>query len=405
VNADKKHVIVILITLFFKLGGVLMDYDLLLVRYGEIGVKSPKVRRRFENKLISNIKSKLDCKIRINQGRIFLYPENFGDAYESLRKTIGIVSFSPAVSTNTDFNDIEETINKYVQNLISEGSFSPQNTFAIRCRRVGEHEFTSREMAGFCGSVVIKATNAPVDLSNPDFEFFVEVRDDKTYIFHEKIPGLGGLPVGTQGKVVALVSSGIDSPVAAFLMMKRGCEVIALHFNNYPYTEPDKKIHKIVEKLSEYSPSKLEYFEAEYGEYLKKCMEDAPIRLTCVLCKSGMYKIAEEIAKQENALAIVDGSSLGQVATQTLPNILATRYTTQMPVLSPLIGLDKIEIEEIGKKIETFDISVLPAGGCTAVPRYPETNAKLEQLLEVMEDIEFDEEVKKIVSSLKSGES
>jgi thiamine biosynthesis protein ThiI len=382
-----------------------MNYDLIIVRYGEIGVKSPKVRRRFENKLISNIKSKLNCEIKINQGRIFLYPENFNDAYESLSKIMGIVSFSPVISTKTDFDSIEETTNEYVENLISEGLFSPKNTFAIRCRRVGEHEFTSREMAGFCGSVVVKATNAPVDLSNPDFEFFVEVRDNKTYIFHEKIPGLGGLPVGTQGKVVALVSSGIDSPVAAFLMMKRGCEVIALHFNNYPYTEPDEKIHKIIEKLSEYSPSKLEYFEAGYGEYLKKCIEDAPLRLTCVLCKSGMYKIAEEIAKREDALAIVDGSSLGQVASQTLPNILATRYATQMPVLSPLISLDKIEIEEIAKKIGTFDISILPASGCTAVPKYPETNAKLENVLEAMEDIKFDEEVKKAVSSLKFHKS
>lgn len=383
-----------------------MDYDLIIVRYGEIGVKSPKVRRRFENKLISNIKRKLKCKIQINQGRVFLYPENFDDAYEALNKTVGIVSYSPAVATETDFDIIEETINKYVQNLISEGSFSPENSFAIRCRRVGTHEFSSHEMAGFCGSVVVKSTGAPVDLSNPDLALFVEVRDNKTYIYHEKVEGIGGLPVGTQGKVVALVSGGIDSPVAAFLVMKRGVEVIVLHFNNYPYTGgSNEKVLKVVDKLNEYSPKPLKYYEAGYGEYLQKCIEDAPIRLTCVLCKSGMYKIAEEIAKKEGALAIVDGSSLGQVASQTLPNILATRYSTAMPVLSPLIGLDKLEIEKIGRKIGTFDISILPAPGCTAVPRYPETNADLEQVLEVLEEINFDEEVKKIVSSVKAGES
>lgn len=383
-----------------------MDYELIIVRYGEIGVKSPKVRRRFENKLIKNIKNKLDCKIKIDQGRIFLYPTNFDDAFESLSKAIGVVSFSPAVSTKTDFESIEETLNKYVQDLISEGSFSPENTFAIRCRRVGEHEFSSQEMAGFCGSVVVKSVSAPVNLSNPDFEFFIEVRDDKTYIFHEKIPGLGGLPVGTQGKVVALVSGGIDSPVAAFLMLKRGVEVIVLHFNNYPYTGgSNEKVLKIIEKLEEYSPSKLKYYEAGYGEYLKKCIEDAPQRLTCVLCKSGMYKIAEAIAKKEGALAIVDGSSLGQVASQTLPNILATRYSTSMPILSPLIGLDKLEIEGIGRKIGTFNISILPAGGCTAVPRYPETNADLEQILEVLGEINFEEEVEKVLSSLKVGGS
>lgn len=382
-----------------------MDYDLIIVRYGEIGVKSPKVRRRFENKLISNIKRKLKCEIDINQGRVFLYPENFNEACEVLSKTIGIVSFSPAVSTETDFDIIEETVNKYVGNLISEGLFSPENTFAIRCRRVGTHEFSSHEMAGFCGSVVVKATGAPVNLSNPDFELFVEVRDNKTYIYHEKIQGIGGLPIGTQGKVIALLSGGIDSPVAAFLMMKRGVEVIALHFNNYPYTgKSNEKVLKIVDKLNEYSPTPIKFYAAGYGEYLKKCIEKAPIRLTCVLCKSGMYRIAEEIAEKEGALAIVDGSSLGQVASQTLPNILATRYPTSMPVLSPLIGLDKIEIEEIGEKIGTLDISILPAPECTAVPQYPETNAKLDKVLEVLDEIDFDAEVKKIVSSLEDGE-
>jgi thiamine biosynthesis protein ThiI len=380
-----------------------MDYDLIIVRYGEIGVKSPKVRRRFENKLISNIKKKLDCKIEINQGRVFLYPQNYEDAATALSKVIGIVSYSPAVSTETDFDSIEETLNKYVDNLLSEGLFDKTKTFAVRGRRVGNHEFSSQEMAGFCGSVIIKKTGAPVNLSKPDFEFFVEVRENKTYIFHEKIQGIGGLPVGTQGKVIALVSGGIDSPVATFLMMKRGCEVIVLHFNNYPYTGgSNEKVMKIIDKLSEYSPSKLKYYEAGYGDYLKSCIEYAPVRLTCVLCKTGMYRIAEELAKDEDALAIVDGSSLGQVASQTLPNLLATRYVTKMPVLSPLIGLDKIEIENIGKRIGTFDISILPAQGCTAVPRYPETNADLEKFLDVLEDIDFEKKIIDVVSSIKT---
>lgn len=380
-----------------------MDYELIIVRYGEIGVKSPKVRRRFENKLISNIKSKLKCEIKINQGRIFLYPENFDDAIESLNKIMGVVSFSPAVSTETNFESIEETLSKYTDNLLSEGLFSYEKSFAVRCRRVGTHEFSSQKMAGFCGSVIVKKTGAPVNLSKPNFEFFIEVREDKTYIFHEKIQGLGGLPVGTQGKVIALVSGGIDSPVAAFLMMKRGCELIILNFNNYPYTGgSNEKVLKIVEKLNEYSPSKLKFYEGNYGEFLKNCIENANPRLTCVLCKSGMYKIAEKLAKEEDALAIVDGSSLGQVASQTLPNLLATRYITQMPVLSPLIGLDKVEIENMGKKIGTFDISILPAPGCTAVPKYPETNADLEKVLEVLEKINFDSETEKVFSSFKT---
>ena len=141
-----------------------MNYELIIVRYGEIGVKSPSVRRRFENQLIKNIKDKLNCKIEIDQGRIFLYPSDFGEAFEKLSKISGVVSFSPVVSTNTNFDNIEQKISKYVEDLLSEGLFSPENTFAIRCRRIGTHNFTSLEMASFIGSVVVKNTNAPVNL-------------------------------------------------------------------------------------------------------------------------------------------------------------------------------------------------------------------------------------------------
>lgn len=375
----------------------------IIVRYGEIGVKSPKVRSRFEKRLISNIKNIIRGNINITQGRIFLFPENYNEALESLGKIFGVVSYSPTVSTDTDFDSIKETLQSYVQELVSEGLFSGEQSFAIRCRRVGEHEFTSQEMAAYCGAVVVDETGSPVDLSNPDFKIFVEVRDDKTYIFHEKIQGLGGLPIGTQGRVVSLVSGGQDSPVATFLMMKRGCAVTILHFNNHPYTSGSlDKITKIVKKLKEYSSgAKLNFYTVKYGDYLKKSVEEAPPRMTCVLCKSGMYQTAEKLARKENALAIIDGSSLGQVASQTLPNILATRHSTDMPVLSPLIGLDKVEIQEIGKKIGTFPISILPDSGCGAAPKHPETNAVLEKVLQTQKDLQLSEELEKVFQTLE----
>jgi len=376
---------------------------LIIVRYGEIGLKSPKVRGRFERKLITNIKTIINCQVKNQQGRIFIYPQDFDDALKSLEKIVGIVSYSPAVSTKTDWDSIKELIRTYIRELVDEDLFSGKDSFAIRCRRVGEHDFSSQEMAAFCGSVVYEITESNVDLTNPDFELFVEVREDKTYIFHQKIPGLGGLPLGTQGKVIALVSGGIDSPVATFLMMKRGCSVTILNFNNYPYTsESSEKILKIHQKLKEYSAgSKLNLYQVDYGEYLQKCRKQAPERMTCVLCKSGMYQIAEKIAKKEKALAIVDGSSLGQVASQTLPNIVATRYSTSMPILSPLIGLDKVEIEKIGKKIGTFDISIKPESGCSAAPRHPETNAELPRVLEALKNINAENELEKVTSSIR----
>ncbi len=376
---------------------------LIIVRYGEIGIKSPKVRGRFERKLIDNIKTVINDEIDLKQGRIYIYPQDIEKAVQSLEKIVGIVSFSPAAVTRTNHDSIKELIETYITELVDEGSFSSDDSFAIRCRRVGEHDFSSQEMAAYCGSVVYGVTQSKVDLSYPDFELFVEVRGNKTYVFHQKIQGLGGLPVGTQGRVVSLVSSGIDSPVATFLMMKRGCSVTMVNFNNHPYTSgSNEKILKIYEKLKEYSAgTKLKLYQIDYGEYLHKCIDEAPERMTCVLCKSGMYQIAEKIAEKEKALAIIDGSSLGQVASQTLPNVLATRYSTSMPVLSPLIGLDKVEIENIAKKIGTYDISILPDSGCSAVPRYPETNAELHLVLEALETIAAENEFEKAVSSVK----
>ena len=274
----------------------------------------------------------------------------------------------------------------------------PKKTFAIKCRRVGKHNYSSQQIAGYCGSVVIKKTNAPVNLSNPDFTLYVEIRDDKTYLYHEKIQCLGGLPVGTQGRVLVLVSSGIDSPVAVYSMLKRGCSVSILHFNNSPYTSGDMdKVISNINQLKKYSAgSKIESFVVNYGDYLKQVQIDAPPRMTCILCKSGMYQVAQKLAKDRNCQAIVDGSSIGQVASQTLPNIQASRYHCNMPIFSPLIGMDKIEIEKLGKEIGTYEISILPDSGCSAVPKYPETNADLDLVIDTEEKINIKSLVDKV---------
>ncbi|PKL67486.1 MAG: tRNA 4-thiouridine(8) synthase ThiI [Methanobacteriales archaeon HGW-Methanobacteriales-1] len=381
-----------------------MEYDVIIARYGELGIKSPRVRRRFENKLVSNIKSSFQCEIKVIQGRVFIKPANYDEALDKLAKVFGIVSFSPAITTVTDFERITKDMEIYVEKLESDGLISSKTPFAIRSRRVGEHDFSSQELGAFAGSVVVGKIGAPVDLTNPQLEIFVETRQDETFIYHQKIAGPGGLPVGTQGKLIVLLSGGIDSPVAAYMMMKRGCQITALHFDNEPFTDPKAldKVQKIVEKLREYSTGvKLELKVVKYGKYLQKCSDEAE-KLTCVLCKSGMYQTAEMVAHKENALGIVDGSSVGQVASQTLPNLLATRNSVSMPVLSPLIGMDKVEIENMAKKIGTYEISIIPDGGCSAVPRYPETNADMERLLDAQEAIGVDNELKSVIDSLKT---
>lgn len=382
-----------------------MKYDLIVARYGEVGLKSTKVRSRFERKLVKNIKAAIDCDVDRNQGRIYIFPQNFDDAVENLNRVFGIVSYSPAISTYSNFEDIDKTLGEYVENLASENMIDEETKFAIKCRRVGNHDFTSQEMAAFCGGVVRKKVLAPVDLTNPELTIFVEVRGDDTFIYHEKIRGPGGLPLGTQGKVVCLVSSGIDSPVAAYLMMKRGCEVIALYCDNGPFTSQLalENYNKLVDQLQNYAagvPIKKRI--VKYGDYLQKAKEDAPEKMTCVLCKSGMYKIAEKLANKMGALAIVDGSSVGQVASQTLNNILATRYGVDMPILSPLIGLDKAEITKIAEEIGTFEISKIDDGGCSAVPRYPETKGDLDRFKDACEAMDQDEAIIEAFKTIQS---
>ena len=381
-----------------------MKPDLIIARYGEVGLKSNRVRRRFENRLINNIKASIDAEVKVYQARIFIFPKDFDDAIEKLERIFGIVSYSPAVSTKSTFEDVERDLATYAEKLHDEGLLDENTRFAISCRRVGNHEFSSQEMAAFAGAVVVKKYSSPVDLTNPELTIYLEVRDNDTYIFHEKIEGPGGLPLGTQGKVISLVSSGIDSPVATYLMMKRGCQIIALYCDNQPYTTPDalKNYEDLIDQLNLYaSGAPIKKRVVKYGDYLSTCKSEAPDKMTCVLCKSGMYKIAGMLAKKLHAEAVIDGSSLGQVASQTLPNILATREDLDVPVLSPLIGLDKVEITKIAQKIGTFEISKRDDGGCKAVPKYPETKADLELVKEIKEAINQEEQLKKAFETIE----
>ena len=381
-----------------------MNYDVIIARYGEIGIKSSKIRGKFERKLVKNIKETFECKIDKNQGRIYVHPKNFDEGIEKLNRVFGVVSYSPAVSTKTAFDELDKTLTNYVEELKSEKIMDENTKFAIKCRRVGKHDFSSQEMAAHCGNIVRNVVPAPVDLSNPDLTIFVEVREEDTYIFHEKIKGPGGLPLGTQGKVICLVSSGIDSPVATYLMMKRGCEVVTLHCNNDPFSGPKvtENYNLLIDRLDKYANgTPIERRVMDYGEYLTAAKEKAPEKMTCVLCKSGMYRIAEKLALEVGANAIVDGSSIGQVASQTLPNILVTRYDVKIPILSPLIGLDKQEITEIAKEIGTFEISKIDDGGCSAVPRYPLTHADLDNVKQGCEDMNQEIEIEKAFKNIR----
>ncbi len=376
------------------------------IRYGEIGVKSPKTRRKFENRLMKNIKTGLECDFKNYNGRIILNTNQDDETVQNiLNRVFGIVSYSPVYETITDKKNISQLIEQLITDSIKQEKFDPEKqTFAVKCRRVGEHDFSSQEMAGYVGSVIVNLTNAKVNLALPDFTVYIEVRDEKTYVYFEKIKGLGGLPVGSQGRVVCLISGGIDSPVAAFQMLKRGCAITLLHCDNAPYGQGTvDKVLKNAENLKKYSlGEEMKVYTIKYGKYLEHVINEAPPRMTCVLCKSGMYQIAELLANKQKAKAIVDGSSIGQVASQTLNNIEASRYHCRMPIFSPLISMDKLEIEAIAKKIGTYEISIIPDGGCGAVPKYPETHADLEFTKRVIEKINQKDILQEVSESIEN---
>lgn len=271
-------------------------------------------------------------------------------------------------------------------------------SFAIRARRTGNHPFTSNEMARLCGDAVWKkleelGQSPKVDLKTPDREIFVEARQSVSYIYTESVPGPGGFPAGTQGKMVALFSSGIDSPVAAWLMMKRGVVVIPVYIDTLPYTSSESfdKVLNNFRCLSSYDPGrKHTLYRIPHGRYMDSVISHTTPANRCILCKRSMFKIADIIRKKVGACGIISGSSLGQVASQTAANMEAETYGLCIPIYHPLIAFDKQEIMDIARSIGTYDISVRPINedDCTMVPQKPQVSAPYD--LALREESAFD---------------
>ncbi len=255
-------------------------------------------------------------------------------------------------------------------------------TFAVKVQREGKHEFSSRDVERHVGEKILNAVETKVNLTKPDKTIFIEIRDDLAFIFTEKIYCFGGLPYKSQGKVVSLISSGIDSPLATWFMMRRGCEVALVHFGNLA------EIEKIVEKLQGFVDRKLRIYLIDHDKILEKV---APVakRDTCVICKRTMLKIAEKICEIENAQGIVTGDNLGQVASQTLDNLITVSHGIKIPIYRPLIGMDKQESIDKANEIGTFVLSVNKP--CRYVPDKPVTRSKILEIEEIEKELSMDE--------------
>ncbi len=385
----------------------------IIIRYGEIGTKSRHTRKRFEQILKNNIemtlkKYDIESDVEILHTRLLLTVDknNMDKALELLRKIPGIVSFSPCLECDLNIKDIENlSISAFKDELIHYINADNTNTnktvtFAVKTQRI-KKQFTmnSMELNRHIGAVIInefdklkiknneqlKNINLKVNLKNPDIHIGIELIDN-AYIFTKRIEGVGGIPVGTQGKVLVLLSDGIDSPVASYLMIKRGCNAVFLHLKMSE--EGFKKTEKIFNVLNDYDyTSKL--IVKDYKEELQNIKSGlegiGKEKYTCIFCKKTMLKIAEKYAEELKCEAIVNGDNLGQVASQTLKNISVISHGISYPILRPLIGMDKNEIINIAKEIGTYGISTGKEIKCFAVPKYPITNADIEEIKRIEE--------------------
>ena len=363
--------------------------DVVIVRYGELALKSSGVRNWYEKILMKNIAAMLDSRgipysqIRREWGRIFI-ESNDARAAEAAADVFGIVSTSPALTAEPTLENAASVCASLAQKLVREGE-----SFAIRARRSGNHPFSSAEIGKTCGDAVWSALEKEgkhpgVDLSYPDKEIFVEMRQNLAYVYLETFKGVGGLPLGTQGSMVVLMSGGLDSPVAAWLMMKRGVMIIPVYCNNSPYAEnaARERAFDCIRQLQKWAPEhQFTTYEIPHGPNLQSFIDICNRKNTCLLCKRMMYREAYEVMKKEGASGIITGSSLGQVASQTAANMYAEIYELAIPIYHPLIAFDKTEIMDIARKIGTYDISSRPAGSCAAVPERPEVKANYDLIM------------------------
>ena len=354
----------------------MISQDVVLVRYGEITLKDSWTRQHWERILAENIsfclrEAGIEFKSERGEGRIFVHTSD-PSASAIISRVFGVVSASPAETVASDLKDISRAAVELA------GQRKPAS-FAIRPRRSGV-SFTSEQIGRTVGDAVRIATGAAVDLDEPEMEIFVEARKDRAFIFTEVVKGVGGLPLGSQGKMLVLISGGIDSPVAAWTMMKRGCPVVLLHFDSRPYADAIEQCRRCAEVLARWtSGRKIDFVTIPISRGIEKISAHYP-RATCVLCRRLMYLIASMVMELQGCLGIVTGYSMGQVASQTADNILAEQASVGVPVFHPLISLDKAEIVDLARKIGTYGITA-ETKSCTAVPKKPMTRAKKEEIL------------------------
>lgn len=379
--------------------------EIILIKNGELTLKGLN-RFTFEDALITNIRRHLKelgrVEIRKAQSTIYIEPVDedfpFEEALERISTVFGIAAYSRCCVVKKDINEILDTCATYLAPVMEN-----IKTFKVEAKRSDKQfPLKSPEICREVGGKLLESfPHLSVDVHNPDEVITVEVRDYAAYIRAGQLHGAGGLPVGTAGKAAILISGGIDSPVAAWTMAKRGLALDAIHFASPPYTSPraELKVRTLLSKVAKYCGT-IKLGIVPFTKIQQEIGEKCPEEFFTLIMRRMMMRIAQRLAQLQNCPALITGESLGQVASQTLPAIAVTNAVTAMPVFRPLIGMDKEEIIAISRKIDTFETSILPFEDCCTVftPKHPKTRPTVEQCIQAESALDIDALVEEAVN-------
>ena len=382
--------------------------EIILIKNGELALKGLN-RSTFEDKMIKNIRRRLSDLGKVtffkSQSTITVYPESedfdLDEAELRIGRVFGIAGYSRAAVAEKDMADIEKTTLEYFSDKIFA-----YKTFKVEAKRSDKKfPLKSPEICREIGALML--SNFPflkVDVHNPDLVITVEIRDKEAYIRGNQKKGAGGIPVGTSGRGAVLMSGGIDSPVAAYMMARRGLEIMGVHFAAPPYTSEmaENKVKMLTEKVSKYA-GRIELYIVPFTEIQLAIRDNCPEEYFTIIMRRLMMEIAERVALGHGAKALITGESLGQVASQTLMALACTDCACEMPILRPLVGMDKNDIVEIARKIDTFETSILPYEDCCTVftPKHPNTKPRKAEVLEAQAQFDFSAMVEKAIENIR----
>ena len=376
---------------------------LILIKYGELTTKKDN-RKTFIKTLETNIKNKIDnlyINITKTMSRMYItYDEiNEEEILINLKKIFGIHSIVVCDKVNTNEDDIK---NKILE-ILKDREFK---TFKVSTKRSDKtFPHTSMEFNNIIGGLVLKNFNCKVDVHNPELNLEIEIRQEGTFIYNKEYKGLGGYPVGIQGKGLLMLSGGIDSPVAGYLSLKRGVNIECLYFESPPHTSLNakNKVLKLAEILNDYSGT-IKVHVVPFTKIQEEIYKNIPGNYNITIMRRMMYRIAEIYAKKRNCKILINGESIGQVASQTLNSMVVINNVTNMPVIRPVACLDKLEIIEISKRINTYETSILPYEDCCTifVPKHPIINPSLEAAREYEKLINYEELINECIKNIET---